>query len=137
MCRNPHTALAKDTVLLQPGTTVDYTLGWIDAVGKGGLSMTGGLPVFQEFYQMYIRSGKEYKGKRLNAGALSWRFRHMIGNLNEKYRDISPETRASFYYAFGITPDAQIELEKVYRNLVTDVRKSSPLIFRHDLCLVA
>jgi hypothetical protein len=93
--------------------------------------------VFQEFYQMYIRSGKEYKGKRLNAGALSWRFRHMIGNLNEKYRDISPETRASFYYAFGITPDAQIELEKVYRNLVTDVRKSSPLIFRHDLCLVA
>jgi hypothetical protein len=137
MCRNPHTALAKDTVLLQPGTTVDYTLGWIDAVGKGGLSMTGGLPVFQEFYQMYIRSGKEYKGKRLNAGALSWRFRHMIGHLNEKYRDISPETRASFYYAFGITPDAQIELEKVYRNLVTDVRKSSPLIFRHDLCLVA
>ena len=137
MCRNPHTALAKDTVLLQPGTTVKYNQGWMDAVGKGGLSMTGGLPVFQEFYQMYIRCGKEYKEKKLNAGVLSWRFRHMVGNLSASYREVLPETRASFYYAFGISPDAQVELERVYRNLTTDVGKSSPLIFRHDLCLNA
>jgi len=134
LCRKPQTALAKDTVLLKPGTTVPLIRTWLDAVGKGGLSLTGGLPVFQDFYQMYIRSGSE-TGLKMNDHAFSWGVRHLIGDLNNKYRDVLPVTRASFYWAFGITPDAQIELEKVYRNLTIDVLKSSALLFRHDLCL--
>lgn len=135
MCRNPHTALAKDTVLLKPGQTVPLVQEWMDAVGKGGLALTGGLPVFQDFYQMFIRNGK-CAGLKLNDHAFSWGVRHLIGDLKNDYRKVLPETRASFYWAFGITPDAQIELEKVYRSLTIDVRKTDSLVFRHDLPLI-
>jgi hypothetical protein len=135
MCRNPHTALAKDTVLLKSEQTVPLVQEWMNAVGKGGLALTGGLPVFQEFYQMYVRHGK-CRGLKNNDHVFGWGVRQMIGNLKNTYRPISDETRASFYYAFGITPDAQIELEKVYRNLTIDVLKFDQLNFRHDLCLI-
>lgn len=134
MCRNPHTALAKDTVLLKPAETVQLKQEWMAAVGKGGLALTGGLPVFQDFYRMFERAGVE-RGLKLNDEVFGWGVRHMIGNLSNAYREVTPQTRASFYWAFGITPDAQIELEKVYRNLTIDVERIDQLFFRHDLCL--
>jgi hypothetical protein len=35
--------------------------------------------------------------------------------MTRDYRAISPETRHSFYLAFGTTPDMQVELENFYR----------------------
>jgi len=134
MCRNPHTALAKDTVLLKPAETVQLKQEWMAAVGKGGLALTGGLPVFQDFYQMFERAGVE-RGLKLNDEVFGWGVRHMIGTLCNKYRPVEPYTRASFYWAFGITPDAQIELEKVYKGLTIDVGRTDQLFYRHDLCL--
>jgi hypothetical protein len=134
MCRNPHTALAKDSVFLQPFQTTKQVGEWMDAVGQGGLSLTGGLPVFQEFYQMMCRNGtKGGKDHRV----FSWGVRHLIGNLSHKYREILPETRASFYLAFGTTPDAQIEMEKRFAALSIDVGKFDQLTYQHDFCLQA
>jgi hypothetical protein len=134
MCRNPHTALAKDTVLLKPAETVQLKQEWMAAVGKGGLALTGGLPVFQDFYRMFEKAGIE-RGLKINGEVFSWGVRQMIGKLSAHYRPVLPVTRASFYWAFGVTPDAQIELEKVYRNLTIDVGRVDQLIYRHDLCL--
>lgn len=133
MCRNPHTALAKDTVFMQPFQTTKVVRAWMAAVGEGGLSLTGGLPVFQAFYQMYNRHGAS--GGKLMDEPISYGVRQMIGDLDRKVRDVSPETRASFYWAFGITPDAQIVLEDRFNNLTIDVHTFDQLRYVHDYCL--
>jgi hypothetical protein len=136
MCRNPHTALAKDTVFMQPFQTTKVVRAWMDAVGQGGLALTSGLPVFQAFYQMYVRNGLK-SDKNLNRETFSWGVRHLIGDLNPNVRTVLPETRASFYYAFGITPDAQIALEDRFNNLTIDAQNFDQLRFVHDYCLNA
>ncbi len=80
MCRNPWTAIAKDSVLLKNPNSVNksFLQTWLYAVGTGGLALAGGLPVFQSFYK----------------------------------------ARVSFYYAFGVTPDEQVELEKYYDSML-------------------
>lgn len=112
MCRDPRTALAKDSVMLQPYQSAAQFKGWLDAVGAGGLSMTGGLPVFQSFYEMYVRSGEK---RAIPDNLLSWNMQqHLKNGVLRVSRVVKPEARASFYYAFGVTPDEQLELERYY-----------------------
>jgi hypothetical protein len=138
MCRKPHTTLAKDVVLLTPSPTVMQMEAWLDAVGQGGLALTGGLPVFQEFYQCLVRNGRDTGAKFCdNVHMFGWGVRQLIGVNHKRYSHVLPESRASFYYAFGITPDAQIELEKFYRELTIDVSVSvNQLTYKHDLGLM-
>jgi hypothetical protein len=133
MCRKPRTALAKDAVMIKPGNSVQYYRSWLDAVGKGGLALTGGLPVFPAFYRALGRAGCD-KGK-LNDYVFSWGVRHMIGDLKRSDGHVSPIARASFYTAFGITPDAQICLERTYDRATIDVGKFDQLTYLHDLPL--
>jgi hypothetical protein len=113
MCRNPFTALAKDSVMLQPYQPSVFS-GWLDAVGMGGLRMTGGLPIFQEFYAMYVRSGKS---RKIPKDLLPWSFRNWSAGMCRSYGEIAPQARASFWLAFGYTPDEQIVLENHYAKL--------------------
>lgn len=127
MCRNPRTAIAKDAVLLKSNVSMNYFRLWLNAIGQGGLSIAGGMPVFQSFYQMCIRNGiTSYKSKNSRVGVrdsesfneiMPW-FMREIG-LAGRYQaqTITPEARASFYDSFGVTPDEQIELEKYYDGL--------------------
>jgi hypothetical protein len=114
MCRNPHTALVKDSVMLKPWDSVKFYRGWLDAVGTGGIALTGGLPVFQEFYAAYVRSGCK---RAIPTDLLPWSFRQLKEGVNREYSTVSAEARASFYWAFGVTPDEQLCLEGYYRNL--------------------
>lgn len=115
MCRNPRTAIAKDSVMLSPYQSKGKFLGWLDAVGTGGLSMTAGLPIFQSFYKMYIRSGMR---RRVDANLLSWNMQqHMKYGNKRTERPVSDEARCSFWLAFDITPDEQIILEKYYDDM--------------------
>lgn len=115
MCRNPRVALAKDSVMLSPFQSSSKFMGWLDAVGTGGLSMTGGLPVFQSFYSMYIRSGKE---RVVSDDLLSWNMlQHRHSGVKRSYTVVSDEARLSFWISFGITPDEQLILEQYYNNM--------------------
>lgn len=128
MCRNPWTAIAKDCVLAKnpQGVSDTYLKSWMGAVGTGGMSLTGGMPVFQSFYGMMQRSGQGARRARKNrsgsrgrvskhdvSAMLPWYMRN-VGGGQRQAGDISPECRASFYFAFGVTPDEQVELEKFY-----------------------
>lgn len=127
MCRNPITAIAKDAVMLQHPNQgrVFYPL-WLDAVGTGGIRLAGGLPVFQSYYSCLQRGGvkeirttnRRWTSEILNPEILPWYMRE--GGISGKrdIREISPEARASFYLAYGITPDEQICLEEFYDGLV-------------------
>lgn len=115
MCRNVHTAVGKDTVMLKNWDGPDLYRGWLDAVGTGGLALAGQLPVFQEVYALYVRSGKK---RAVPEDLLPWSFRTLKEGVNRAYGAVHPEARASFYLAFGVTPDEQIALEEYYRGLV-------------------
>jgi hypothetical protein len=114
MCRNIRTAIVKDSVMLAPYDNGKIFRGWLDAVGTGGIALAGGLPVFQDLYQLYIRSGCK---RPIPKDLLPWSFRTLGDGQNRTYRDVHPAARASFYVAFGVTPDEQVCLENHYRNL--------------------
>lgn len=128
MCRNPRTAIAKDAVLLHSNVSENFFRLWLDAVGQGGLSIAGGMPIFQSFYQMCVRNGiTQYRSKvsgqglRVSLGhsneLLPWFMREMDLKGNERARPITATCRASFWQAYGVTPDEQIALESYYDKL--------------------
>lgn len=125
MCRNPFTALAKDSVLLHNEPSDDYFRLWLDAVGTGGLSIAGGMPIFQAFYQMFVRSGHNfYYDKRTRQKKymttlehLPWFMREVGLRGDAKVSPITDEARASFWEAYGVTPDEQLLLEDYYHKL--------------------
>lgn len=112
MCRNPKTAIAKDSVMLNSWQGERQFRGWLDAVGMGGLSIAGGLPIFQSFYKLFVRSGKKRKvDDRLLHN--SWTY---SGGNREEY-PVDDRTRFSFWQAFNITPCEQVALENYYDNM--------------------
>ncbi len=124
MCRNPVSAIAKDSVMLKNWSGEAFFKGWLDAVGTGGLALTGGLPVFQEFYSAFVRAGKK---RDVPEDLLPWSFRQLKEGLTRTYRAVHPEARASFFLAYGITPDEQLQLEAFYHSLAI---RSSPGSYR-------
>lgn len=133
MCRNPVTAIAKDSVMLNAYQSEGLFRGWLDAVGTGGLSMTGGVPVFQSFYQLYIRSGKR---RVVREELLSWNMQqHLRHGRRRDAMPITDEARLSFWISFDITPDEQILLEKYYDDMFisSELGEYSPRLIFSEL----
>lgn len=127
MCRNPITATAKDSVLLKniQVVSMDYFKQWLDAVGTGGMSIAGQLPIFQSFYRMYQRSSFQSKLHKCKTNIihdeiLPWYMREVGMTGNRQFGVISDETRCSFWLAYGCTPDEQIALEEYYDSMLID-----------------
>jgi hypothetical protein len=130
MCRNPITAIAKDRVLMKNDVIVSdaYFRQWLDAVGTGGISLAGGLPVFQSFYQLYQRSAfsKQLclmrKRKDIDDNQIMpWYMREIGLGGSRTASPITPEARCSFWEAFGVTPDEQEQYETYYDSLVIEM----------------
>lgn len=126
MVRNFPKALSKDCLSLKLLDSPKVCRAWLDAVGQGGLSLTGGIPVYQDFYSAYIRIANtipdmprtKQNSKRRNrvpdaevTGGLAW----LSSGMKRRYSNVSPETRHSFYLAFGVTPEQQLQLEGYFR----------------------
>lgn len=105
-------AMAKDQVCI---IGVHDIRLWFAAVGECGLSITKGLPIYQEFYKWMIRHGKESGIKKHAAYQSGMAF--MARGLTAEERDVTDASRVSFYCATGISPDAQIAAEKMFREL--------------------
>jgi hypothetical protein len=114
MCRNISTAIVKDSVMLKNWDGADQYKGWLDAVGTGGMALAGQIPIFQELYQLYRRSGAK---RKIPMELLPWSFRSLGEGVNRQYGVVHPECRSSFYFAFGVTPDEQECLERHYRSM--------------------
>lgn len=123
MSRNPWTAIAKDSVLLNNPKNVSsgYIKQWMDAVGTGGIALAGGLPIFQAFYNMYKRNGCRYRRGRKRKltilrsnEMLPWYMREISLHGGRSEVAVSDDARASFYFAWGVTPEEQICLEEYY-----------------------
>jgi hypothetical protein len=112
MVRDPRIAIAKDALSITPLRSVGEKRGWLGAVGTGGLSLTGGIPIWQSFYQMYVRSST---GRKSNVETgWGWGVRMLAKGMTRPVMEPTPATRCSFWVAFGITPKHQIAIEREY-----------------------
>lgn len=129
MCRSPKAVFAKDTCFLQPFQSAKQIEKWLGAVGKGGLRTTGGLPILQEFYELYDRHGRDGGS---SDEYLSWYMRNATDKMDRFYGPVTPEARASFMEAFNITPDEQVYLEENLRHKSIDVSNSVHEVSHED-----
>lgn len=135
MMRNHDAILSKDPICLVPITTNSSYRKWLGAVGECGLSCSYGSPVQQAFYECLYRNGIHasvgYKRAIFNGTSMMTR---IDGLVNSSV--ITSEARVSYYFAFGVYPDSQIEIERYYARLILDDFVVSPPILREDLAIV-
>lgn len=115
-CRHPDASLTKDaTILGEAFASVQRLPSQLHAIGTCGLSLTGGLPILQDYYSACIRCGST-KGT-VDERFYGSGFYQLSRGMREEYRAISTEARISFARAFDIMPDQQIALEHHYRGV--------------------
>jgi len=112
MVRDPRLALSKDLYIADRECAYKHPKAQLYAIGACGLSLTGGLPVFQEFYAALKRNGS--RGKAVDHNFLESGFYRLAIGMDEAYRPVTDEARASFCRAFGIVPDLQVAMERTY-----------------------
>lgn len=115
MVRNPITTMSKDAYSITPFNSVNAARMWAHAVGECGLSITGGIPVVQEYYHNWVRNGIK-KGKICRSKDFDSGLYHLSKLSSRCYSPVCDDARYSFYLAFGLTPDQQVEMENYYRH---------------------
>lgn len=113
MMRNPHVVPSKDSVFLQPYQSMGQVFNWMKTMSIGGLRMSGGLPVLQNFYMMFGRYGAQ---GRVIPKVWSWYHNKLINRMDRDFGPVSPEARLSVWLAYNLTPDEQVMLETEYDN---------------------
>lgn len=112
MCRDPRVSLAKDSHTVLPMEQRGALAAYCKAVGDCGMSLTGGLPVMQEYYKCLLRSGGATRSKHQTVTETG--FNRLASGMHLKERAVQDDTRVSFWAAFGIMPWQQELLEKHY-----------------------
>lgn len=119
MVRVPEAGLAKDVHSLVALDNQKVYRMWASAVGHGGLSLAGGIPVYDALYRWYV---KESAGARpLEHPFLDTGFAmhaRKMAHYKRENMTISDQARISFWEAFGIDPADQVLLEEHYRSAV-------------------
>nr|WKV34134.1 MAG: RNA-dependent RNA polymerase [Riboviria sp.] len=118
--RNSKTAREKDTMCLMPLTDEVTTRKWMYAVGECGLALCSGVPIMQEFYKAFMREGIDSSFK--NAPYFQSSFIYTGRGMESKERIITDHARASYFVAWGITPDEQVAMEEYYMNWKFDFK---------------
>lgn len=120
MVRNIKSTLRKDTMTVHPLTNPVHREKWCTAVGTGGLWLTGGVPVLQDFYQAYQRIGCMRASNMLDDPTFATGMRLMSRGMVEYYREPDAWTRVQVFEAWGISPDEQVEMEAHMKEYVLD-----------------
>jgi len=116
MVRNLHTSLCKDAVSTLNLSKKEDWQSWISAIGQGGISLVGGIPVVQNYYRCCVKASN---GAKPAENAFDqWHMENKYKGMKRVWSEPHPESRCSFWKAFGVTPDEQIELENYYDELV-------------------
>jgi len=113
MMRNHTAVLRKDPMCLVPIQNDGVYQKWLYAVGECGLKLGQGCPVQQSFYDLLHRSGRVCTEGFKEAVIRGSTWAQRIDGLGTA--EVTPLSRVSYYYAFGLLPDEQVELERFYR----------------------
>lgn len=113
MCRNHRIAQAKDCVSIKPLDNKSVFDKWRRAIGLCGMSLTGGVPVQQDFYAAMLRGTEGLQA--LSDPTLETGMAILARGMRSGYSRPTPEARYSYWVAFGVSPDEQEALEGFYR----------------------
>jgi hypothetical protein len=123
MIRNPTKALSGDICSLKIRTEKEAKTH-LGAVGVCGGVISAGVPVYQSYYLRMREVGNVERARRIlerDVEMGNYGFTRMAletdSTLSVQLKPISPQTRVSYWKAFGITPDRQIALERHYQNV--------------------
>jgi hypothetical protein len=116
MVRNMLSTLNKDTISIVPLRTPKEYRAWLKSIADCGISLTGGIPVMQEFYMMFDRSSLGEKARK-ESDTLKTGMQMLAKGMDRKYRNPTEESRYSFWKAFGVTPERQIAVESYYASV--------------------
>jgi len=116
MVRNPHVSISKDCVAIKPLDNIKVRNMWLSAVGQGGISLTAGMPILPEFYQVFLRNSNG--AKALSDPTLETGTARLSKGMKRKHQEPSDATRVSFWKAFGISPSNQVIIEQYYREYI-------------------
>lgn len=108
MCRAHRRAMAKDCISLKPLDSRRVYDKWRRAVGLCGASLTGGIPVQQDFYHALMRGAGD---QALIDPTLETGMAMLARGMSRTYAPPTAASRYSYWLAFGITPDEQVALE--------------------------
>jgi len=112
MTLSPKNGLAKQCLSINHIPNGNAMKRWLSTLGKGGMTLAGQIPIWQEFYQHCIKSSN---GAKIIKGDPTMRtgfYMHTIKDMRREYGTIHPRTRYSFYLAFGISPAEQVIRER-------------------------
>lgn len=112
--RNLNSSREKDSMCLIPLEDEATTRKWMYAVGECGLALCSGVPVMQEFYKAFMRNGTPSNFK--NAPYFQSSLTYNGKGMEAKEESITDACRASYFMAWGVTPDEQVALEDYYKN---------------------
>lgn len=133
MVRNHAAVLTKDPMCLLSVPNDKVYRKWLDAVGTCGMQLAAGTPVQHAFYGVFKREGVA-AGERLIAEVFrNQSMGQRIENLSAGMVDA--RARVSYYYAFGVLPDVQKEMERYYASLALTEMVGGAGICREDLVL--
>lgn len=129
MMRTLASCLAKDPICILPMNNAAIYKKWLGAVGECGMSLARGTPILESFYNAFLRNGTKSSEKFKDHVFKNTSMYQRIDGIQEA--TITPESRASFYYAFGVLPDEQKIVEKLYDNLVIEDINLKPIEREH------
>lgn len=111
MVRDPRTCLTKDLISIKPLGTENAWKFYCQAVSDSGLACAGGVPILNEFYQMLNVGGRKRKQITFESG-----LDFMADRMTRSYTKPNDDIRLSFWRAFDIVPDTQVEIEGYFRS---------------------
>jgi hypothetical protein len=119
MVRQLKTCLGKESVLTKKFESPTYFKTVLQAISSGGQSLNGGVPVFQALYKSLEQEGvtQAQLDKAMNDASLQLRFSSKYQGVEREYSEPNWETRYSFWLAFGVEPDVQVDLERYFSSL--------------------
>ena len=120
MVRNYASVCLKDPMCLLAVPNSNVYRKWLGAVGECGGNLSAGVPVLSAMYRVFSRNGVQASEQFVNE---VYKNRSQLSaskglRCNDR---ISDQARVSFYYAFGVLPDIQKELETYYDAYIMDI----------------
>lgn len=116
MVRNVKVAMSKDVHCVNNIRDLPTRRAWSNAQHIGGLALSSGIPVVEEFYKTFKLYDAPMKHQRIDTVTNVHKWRGAGGCF-----EVTPESRASFWQAFKLTGDDQLALEDRLRRWDMDL----------------
>lgn len=112
MVRNLSACLQKDPMCLLGVPNHNVYRKWLGAIGMCGGKLASGVPVLNEFYDVFSRAGVTCSEGMLQEIYKNRSQLHLAQGL--AVGEVDARSRVSFYYAFGVLPDEQLAMERFF-----------------------